>query len=171
MKYSILALLGFFWFQTLSAQNDLHVGLNLGYPIGGFDESKSAYHVGVHPTYRFNRLLSGEVQVSFSKATYDRSTDIFGHDGGSTTNFNALAGLRLYILGEKYQVRPYLNFLVGYGKGYDQVYNKSNVLIKDEDGPGSVSLGVFLEIKHRVHVGLCVEGPWAFIVPKIGVSF
>jgi outer membrane protein W len=174
MKKTILfACCAIFSIGALSAQSaaKLGAGIFVGYPLGVFDLPNAGFHIGIHPTWKLSQHFSLEGQLSYTKATYNRTSATFGHDGGDFKNVNALAGLRIYFAKEHRNVRPYINAMLGYGKGTNREYTSANLLNTTTEGPVGISLGFFVEIRQHWNIGLNIEGPQTTLMPKIGYSF
>jgi hypothetical protein len=170
----------FLFFVFLSLSTDIYgqseskkfrAGIFVGYPLGFFDLPRSGFHLSFNPTRHFNQHLALEGQVSISKMKFGRNDNFFGHDGGSATNFNLLAGLRLYILKEKHKVRPYARLLLGFGAGHDTKYNADNFLYKEQLAGVSVAADLCVEVGKNWNFCLGLEGPSVTFGLKAGYTF
>ncbi len=157
--------------QDDTRQSKFNFSISVGYPIGIFDLPKSGYHAAANVTYPFNDYFELEGQVSFTGMKFNRATNTFAHDGGEIKNFNLLGGIRIYVLSHYSNVRPYINFLMGYGNGINNEYNDQNTLIKSTTGPLGYSAAFNVEIKTKYLVAVSIEGPTANIVAKVGYQF
>ena len=160
--------------NIISAQNsnsNFGYSLLIGYPLGIFDLPGFGYHISSNLDYSFSKILSAESQISYTKMDYNRSDNIFSHDGGLASNLNLLIGLKLKFNNQNRKYHYYYNFLYGYGYGIDQYFNANNDYIKIERSTASISSSLNLIYKKRWNFSFVLESPNPTFLLRTGYKF
>lgn len=150
--------------------NDLKTqSIYLGYvPVSGLSSTNMGLHIGYSKINNSLKRISGELQASYTLATFKGSGDgFFERENGHIQIFNTLAGGRLYFVDRKKgNGNIYINVLAGITFLNDKEESRP---VNNEVGLG-YSLGIFFETKNNLSFGVAVETA-ATGVLKVGYRF
>ena len=163
MKFLYLLLVLFLLTNHLNAQDDrfsILPTIGITRPIL---DNGLGFHIGVNPSIRLTKWLSGEVQISY---VYTRINSSFlSGNEGIVNSVNTLIGGRFYLNSEDKKTRFFFNLLTGLN------YNKEEENNISSEGKFQLGFsgGAFVDI-NRIIVGVSYDTPQNLSL-KLGYSF
>lgn len=160
-------------YKSNAQNNDSKFGYTffVGYPVGIFSLPNFGYHVSGNIDYALFNIISLESQISFTKMDFNRSDNLFSHDGGLSNNFNLLVGLRLKFNKPIQKYHYYFNLLYGYGYATDEYFIDNNEYYKEEYSTGSISSSINLVLDNKLNFSFALEGPNPTFLLRAGYKF
>ncbi len=176
MQKLLSVLIGLLFISQAIGQSDKNTNsIYLGYPAAIFDAPDFGIYLAYDKEWVKRDRISLEASAAYSYLKFDRDSNNFAHDGGSTNTIILVGGPRLYFNKSDKSTRVFINLLVGPGLVMDSEYRNDGVSAEEYLSEQTMfrlgfSSGAYIQIKNKFIFGLALE-TYGAMVYKLGYRF